>query len=158
MGHSSTPSIPSDSRSALSISDPLYLLNLDYCRKMTANRQTYIHSHLGRLGKGAQKKKSKKKLISVSFMYVCVVENAELLVFFTFFFATSPQEIFFQKGCFEPPHSPTTLPHPSPNCHQSQKPEFCSYFCPKKCPSFACTFTKMSLSEGFGTLPFQTFL
>ena len=52
----------------------------------------------------------------------------------------------------------TTLPHPSPNCHQSQKLEFCSYFCPKKCPSFACTFTKMSLSEGFGTLPFQTFL
>ena len=91
-------------------------------------------------------------------MYVCVAENAELLVFFYFFFAPSPQAIFFQKGGFEPPHSPTTLPHPSPNCHQSQKLEFCSYFCPKKCPSFACTFTKMSLSEGFGTLPFQTFL
>ena len=29
----------------------------------------------------------------------------------------------------------TTLPHPSPNCHQSQKLEFCSYLCPKKCPS-----------------------
>ena len=30
-------------------------------------------------------KKSKKNLTSVSFMYVCVAENAELLVFFTFF-------------------------------------------------------------------------
>ena len=31
------------------------------------------------------RKKSKKKLTSVSFMYVCVAENVELLVFFTFF-------------------------------------------------------------------------
>ena len=31
------------------------------------------------------KKKSKKKLTSVSFMYVCVAENAELLFFLTFF-------------------------------------------------------------------------
>ena len=30
-------------------------------------------------------KKVKKKLTSVSFMYVCVAENAELLVFFYFF-------------------------------------------------------------------------
>ena len=30
-------------------------------------------------------KKVKKKLTSVSFMYVCVAENAELLAFFTFF-------------------------------------------------------------------------
>ena len=93
-------------------------------------------------GEGA--KKSKKKLTSVSFMYVCVAENAELLVFFYFFLHI--------------PHRQFTLPHPSPNCHQSQKLEFCSYFCPKKCPSFARTFTKMSLSEGLGTLPFQTFL
>ena len=35
-------------------------------------------------------KKIKKKLTSVSFMYVCVAENAELLVFFYFFFAPSP--------------------------------------------------------------------
>ena len=41
------------------------------------------------LGEGAWKK-SKKKLTSVSFMYVCVAENAELLVFFYFFFAPSP--------------------------------------------------------------------
>ena len=86
-------------------------------------------------------------------MYVCVAENAELLVFFTFF-CTFPIGNFLSEGRFWT----TTLPHPSPNCHQSQKLEFCSYFCPKKCPSFACTFTKMSLSEGFGTLPFQTFL
>ena len=51
----------------------------------------------------------------------------------------------------------STLPHLCTGW-SSQKLEFCSYFCPKKCPSFACTFTKMSLSEGFGTLPFQTFL
>ena len=37
-----------------------------------------------------QNKKSKKKLTSVSFMYVCVAENAELLVFSDFFFAPSP--------------------------------------------------------------------
>ena len=36
------------------------------------------------LGKGA-KKKLKKKLTSVSFMYVCVAENGEMLVFFRFF-------------------------------------------------------------------------
>ena len=39
---------------------------------------------------GKVHKKSKKKLTSVSFMYVCVAENAELLVFFYFFFAPSP--------------------------------------------------------------------
>ena len=87
-------------------------------------------------------------------MYVCVAENAELLVFFFTFFCTFPIGNFLSEGRFWT----TTLPHPSPNCHQSQKLEFCSYFCPKKCPSFACTFTKMSLSEGFGTLPFQTSL
>ena len=41
------------------------------------------------LGESAWKK-VKKKLTSVSFMYVCVAENAELLVFFYFFFAPSP--------------------------------------------------------------------
>ena len=35
-----------------------------------------------------QKKKLKKKLTSVSFMYVCVAENGEMLVFFSFFFPT----------------------------------------------------------------------
>ena len=37
------------------------------------------------LGKGA-KKKGKKKLTNVSFMYVCVAENGEMLVFFLVFF------------------------------------------------------------------------
>ena len=35
------------------------------------------------LGKGAKKKE--KKLTSVSFMYVCVAGNGEMLVFFSFF-------------------------------------------------------------------------
>ena len=48
---------------------------VDFCRKR-------------RLGEGAKKKV--KKITSVSFMYVCVAENAELLVFFYFFFAPSP--------------------------------------------------------------------
>ena len=42
------------------------------------------------LRKGAKQKKLKQKLTSVSFMYVCVAENADLLVFFYFFFASSP--------------------------------------------------------------------
>ena len=36
-----------------------------------------------------KKKNEEKKLTSVSFMYVCVAENGELLVYF-FFFAPSP--------------------------------------------------------------------
>ena len=32
-----------------------------------------------------QKKKLKKKLTNVSFMYVCVAGNGEMLVFFSFF-------------------------------------------------------------------------
>ena len=36
------------------------------------------------LGKGAQKK-LEKKLTNVSFMYVCVAGNGEMLVFFSFF-------------------------------------------------------------------------
>ena len=36
------------------------------------------------LGKGA--KKRRKKLTSVSFMYVCVAGNGEMLVFFFIFF------------------------------------------------------------------------
>ena len=35
-----------------------------------------------------QKKKLKKNLTSVSFMYVCVAENGEMLVFFSFFSPT----------------------------------------------------------------------
>ena len=40
------------------------------------------------LGKGAKKKNWRKKLTSVSFMYVCVAENGEMLVFFLVFFPT----------------------------------------------------------------------
>ena len=36
------------------------------------------------LGKGS-KKKIEKKLTNVSFMYVCVAGNGEMLVFFSFF-------------------------------------------------------------------------
>ena len=43
------------------------------------------HKYLCRTKGKMQRKKSKKKLTSVSFMYVCVAENADLLVFFTFF-------------------------------------------------------------------------
>ena len=35
-----------------------------------------------------KKKKLKKKLTNVSFMYVCVAENGEMLVFFLVFFPT----------------------------------------------------------------------
>ena len=41
------------------------------------------------LGEGA-KKRSNIKLTSVSFMYVCVAEKDELLVFFLLYFAPSP--------------------------------------------------------------------
>ena len=47
------------------------------------------HNHQSHhaLGKGA-KKKMKKKLTSVSFMYVCLAENGEMLGFFSFFSPT----------------------------------------------------------------------
>ena len=40
-----------------------------------------------------------KKLTNVSFMYVCVAENTELLVFFTFF-CTFPIENSLSEGRF----------------------------------------------------------
>ena len=43
---------------------------------------TLMHGLLTHLGKGAQKKE--KKLTNVSFMYVCVAENCEMLVCFLF--------------------------------------------------------------------------
>ena len=47
------------------------------------------HHLSDQMSKGkVQKKKLKKKLTSVSFMYVCVAENGEMLVFFSFFFPT----------------------------------------------------------------------
>ena len=53
------------------------------------NIVTSFSDHLEHLHKGkVHRKKSKKKLTSVSFMYVA--ENVELLVFFLLFFAPSP--------------------------------------------------------------------
>ena len=106
-----------------------------------------------KLGEGAQKKEE-KKVTSVSFMHVCVAENAELLGFFYFFLHFPHRQFSFRREVLNH-HTPPPIPKLS---SITKKLEFCSYFCPKKCPSFACTFTKMSLSEGFGTLPFQTFL
>ena len=48
------------------------------------NIDTY-EDHKGKV----HEKEEEKKLTSVSFMYVCVADNAELLFFFTFF-APSP--------------------------------------------------------------------
>ena len=66
------------------------------------------------------------------------------------FFCTFPIGNFLSEGRFWT----TTLPHPSPNCHQSQKLEFCSYFCPKKSQSFAL----LTLSLVFCTFPIVNFL
>ena len=51
-----------------------------------------------KLGEGAQKKEE-KKVTSVSFMHVCVAENAELLGFF-YFFCTFPIGNFLSEGRF----------------------------------------------------------
>ena len=47
----------------------------------------------------AHEKKSKKKLTSVSFMYVCVAENVELLVFFHFFLHLPHRQFSFIDLC-----------------------------------------------------------
>ena len=44
-------------------------------------------------------KKQEKKLTSVSFMYVCVAENAELLVFFYFFLHLPHRQFSFIELC-----------------------------------------------------------
>ena len=49
--------------------------------------------------KGKLHKKKVKKLTSVSLMYVCVAENAELLVFFTFFLHLSHRQFSFIDLC-----------------------------------------------------------
>ena len=48
------------------------------------SNQTGLHLRIFNKGK-VQKKKLKKIITSVSFMYVCVAENVELLVFFLLF-------------------------------------------------------------------------
>ena len=80
-------------------------------------------------------------------MYVFVAKNAEL------FFCTFPIQFSFRREVLNH-HTPP----PIPKLSSITKTRILFVFLPKKCPSFACTFTKMSLSEGFGTLPFQTFV
>ena len=71
----------------MAIRAPSELIRAPLVLKMTV-RGTIVRSEVCK-GK-VHNKKSKKKLTSVSFMYVCVAENADLLVFFYFFFAPSP--------------------------------------------------------------------
>ena len=56
---------------------------------MLTSRQSWGRKYVYMASFLLGKKSKKKKLTSVSFMYVCVAENVELLVFFTFF-APSP--------------------------------------------------------------------
>ena len=53
-------------------------LKFDIFMKLVCTKQSNQSCPEGKV----HEKKSKKKLTSVSFMYVCVAENAELLVFF----------------------------------------------------------------------------
>ena len=80
-----------------------------------------------------------------------------IVSFFTFF-CTFPIGNFPSEGRFWTTTLPHHTPPPIPKLSSITKTRILFVFFPKKCPSFACTFTKMSLSEGFGTLPFQTFL
>ena len=86
-------------------------------------------------------------------MYVCVAENAELLVFSTSFLHLPHRQFSFRREVLSH-HTPP----PIPKLSSITKTRILFVFLPKKCPSFVCTFTKMSLSEGLGTLPFQNFL
>ena len=55
---------------------------------MTHSLNQFLASITSSIKGKVHRKKVKKT--SVSFMYVCVAENVELLVFFYFFFAPSP--------------------------------------------------------------------
>ena len=50
-------------------------------------QNNYKNTKIPRYKGKVHRKKSKKKLTSVSFMYVCVAKNGEMLVFFSFFFS-----------------------------------------------------------------------
>ena len=69
-------------------------LKTGLCRVL---KTSYFSSDLTIRGR-CRKNKSKKKLTSVSFMYVCVAENAKLLVFFTFFILHLPLSQVFCFG------------------------------------------------------------
>ena len=62
------------------------------------SNQTGLHLRIFNKGK-VQKKKLKKIITSVSFMYVCVAENAELLVFFYFFLHLPHRQFSFIDLC-----------------------------------------------------------
>ena len=55
---------------------------------MQRQQDDYTHVKKFYLEKSAKKNKGKKKLTSVSFMYVCVAGNGEMLVFLSFFSPT----------------------------------------------------------------------
>ena len=86
-------------------------------------------------------KKVKKKLTSVSFMYVCVAENAELLVFFTFF-CTFPIGNFLSEGRFWTTTLPHHTPPPIPKLSSITKTRILFVFLPKKVPVFCLYFYK----------------
>ena len=58
---------------------------MKYSRSKSAE---YDWGHKEWLRERCKKKNLKKKLTNVSFMYVCVAENGEMLVFFSFFSPT----------------------------------------------------------------------
>ena len=84
-----------------------------------------------------QNKKSKKKLTSVSFMYVCVAENAELLVFFYFFLHLFHRQFSFRREVLNH-HTPP----PIPKLSSITKTRILFVFLPKKVPVFCPYFYK----------------
>ena len=89
------------------------------------------------LGEGSRNKKVKKKLTSVSFMYVCVAENAELLVFFYFFLHLPHRQFSFRREVLNH-HTPP----PIPKLSSITKTRILFVFLPKKVPVFCLYFYK----------------
>ena len=87
-------------------------------------------------------RKSKKKLTSVSFMYVGVAGNAELLFFFYFFFCTFPIGNFRWEGRFWTTTLPHHTPPPIPKLSSITKTRILFVFLPKKVPVFCLYFYK----------------
>ena len=83
------------------------------------------------------RKKSKKKVTSVSFMYVCVAENAELLVFFYFFLHLPHRQFSFRREVLNH-HTPP----PIPKLSSITKTRILFIFLPKKVPFFCPYFYK----------------
>ena len=77
-------------------------------------------------------------------MYVCVAENADLLVFFYFFLHLPHRQFSFRREVLNH-HTPP----PIPKLSSITKTRILFVFVPKKVP---VTFTKISLSEGLGYL------